>query len=222
MSRYGEAEYGTRHYGWEPVAVADTGLNPQRHGGYDVFVKLGSRAASGQDLPVRRVGRETTELALPEADLNLEPNATYYVDVRPFNQSGHAEQGSGFSFPTDSEGHPLMLPSPVTGLAVKPAAGGFIIVQWVYDEPYGLVIAEDFLIRAVRLGGTGPSPLVDPIPHQPPRRSYRVKLYTGDKGPWRIYVYSRWAGQYISDVAGVDVLADTTPSAAAIADVSAV
>ena len=222
MARYGEATYGAGHYGWEPEATGETVLNPQRRGGYDVFVKLGSPAAPGEDLPVRRVDRATTELMLPEADLGLQPNATYYVDVRPFNQSGHAEQGSGFSFPTDSEGHPLMLPSPVTGLSVKPVAAGFIIVQWVYDEPYGLVIAEEFKITAVRLGGTGFNPAWVPIPHQPPRRTYRVKLHTGNKGPWRIYVYSRWAGQYIGDVAGVDVLADATPAAAAIADLSAV
>lgn len=187
----------------------------------ELFVKKGSPAIPGVDIPFKRLGRDTAGLTIQEADLGLQPDTTYVVSVWPFNRSGYAEQASEFSFPTDGAGHSLLVPSPVHSVSVTPLPGGDATVKWTYDEPVSLATADDFLFTLERLDGSnGFSNLAGP--HTPPRRNYGTTISLPSDGPWRLRVFARKAGQAATPVTGVDFMADSAVPDAALVAPSAV
>ncbi len=173
-------------------AIVDEQLNPDRLGGYYVYLKAGTAATVGVDRPIARVDRDTTALAIDVADLDLAPLTSYCLSVVAADKQGLSDAVHTW-FRTDATGTPVYLPSPVTALRAQPLAGGAVRITWQYAErEHGRQVADEFRMEFERLDG---SP--DPDPITIPRPSLAgsfAKELTLDEGQYRVRVLSRLGG----------------------------
>ena len=182
--------------------------NAGRLGGYDVFAAEGRTPIVGVDLPVKRLPREAAAFALPQA--SLAPGSRTFVSVVPFNLSGYAEEAAIVEVPVDEGGDVQLYPRPVTALRVTARAGGWVDIEWTYDEPDGVLLADEFIVAIEPLEGQSIDqpdavPVIEPL-----QRDYATAVQLPD-GAYRVKVHAAREGSYEPHVTGVDVRADGTP-----------
>lgn len=195
--------------------------SPNRHGGYDVYLKEGEPATPGVDCPVKRVERTVSDLSLLAADLNLEPDKSYCISVVPFNLSGHAIERADAWIETNETGDPAVAPKPVFNVRVQALAGGKAHVRWTYDQLDGQNIADDFLIEIDAVDTTLPEPDDVVVTHRPPCREYAHVLDLAE-GLYRLRVLSRLEGQAITSVSWLEFRTDASPPAQSVQGLAAV
>lgn len=196
--------------------------NPNRHGGYDVYVKEGVPATPGVDCPTRRVDSTANDLSLLATELGLEPNKSYCISVVPFNTSGHATERADAWIETDGSGDPSLAPTPAFNVRVEVLAGGNARVRWTYDELAGTHIAEEFLIEIEGVDGALPDPDDVAVTHHPPRREYTQDLALSPEGLYRLRVLSRLEGKAITSVPWLEFRTDASPPAQSVLGLAAV
>lgn len=191
-----------------PLDRLSPACNAGRLGGYDVFAAPGRPPVIGIDLPVKRLPREAVDFELPASA--MAPAARTFVSVVPFNLSGYADNATTVEIAADDKAGVQLYPSPVRELRATPRAGGWVGIDWVYEEPNGDLIADEFVIAIEPLDGAAVEqppavPVIEPL-----QRDYASAVQLAD-GAYRIKVFASRAGSYEPHVTGVDVRADGTP-----------
>lgn len=184
--------------------------NAGRLGGYDVFTAEGRAPIVGVDLPVKRLPREAVSFSLPEA--SLAPSSRTFVSVVPLNLSGYGLATLPVEVTVDDKGDVQLYPRPVAALRVTARAGGWVDIEWTYDEPDGVLLADEFIVAIEPLEGQAIDqpdavPVVEPL-----QRDYAMAVQLPD-GAYRVKVHAAREGSYEPHVTGAEVRADGTPPA---------
>lgn len=185
--------------------------------GYKVFLRAGTPPDVAIDSPVALVEDTAASAALDVPSIGLAANSTYFGAVVPFNEFGDAVAPAEFSLKTDGGGAVQLIPDVVTGLRAVVLPGGFLRVSWNYDPVYAeLLIADDFVIdlQIETAAEYEVIPLIDPIPHRQPQRSYSREVGPISEGLVTVRVYSRRGGLYEANVGSVQARIDATAPAA--------
>lgn len=200
MAKYGESKYGEGKYG------------PRV--GYVVLLKPGSAPVAGVDTPVANLSPLADSAALDMTALALTADTDHFGAVVPYNESGFADSPATFAFRTDGEGNPLIAPAAVTNLRATALAGGNLKVEWEYDEPNPMAVADSFIV-ALDIDW-----FVGPVSHTPPKRHYSFKFVDLPDGLRKISVKAARLG-VSSPSATVQAVADATPPLATALGISA-
>jgi Concanavalin A-like lectin/glucanases superfamily len=188
-------------------------------GGYHIYSKMTTAPEIGVDVPVLRLATDAVSAAIAEALLGLTANGVAHLGVSAFGLGGVQKDADGayvvsrWSFPTDSDAHPLSVPSPVVLDAATAMANGVVQVRFHYDELLAPILAKADRFRVEFEPVDGQTP---PAAAYVPATNSRDYIYRSGAladGGWRVRVYSERAGLWNTDVQSLDVTSDSTPSA---------